>query len=120
MTKEQFLELLTENNGNLYATYTALKLPYNRFAQWREEDKEFAEAIEKIKNRTKEWVESKMFDFISGTAGDSQSQARMVQFYLKTQCGYSETKRIEADIQSANTVDVDATIKSIKEELENE
>lgn len=120
MTKEQFLELLNENNGNLYATYTALKLPYNRFAQWREEDKEFAEAIERIKNKTKEWVESKMFQFIDGTIGDPQTQARMTQFYLKTQGGYSETKRVEADINTSGAVDVDATIKSIKEELESE
>lgn len=120
VTKEQFLKLLEENNGNLYATYTALKLPYNRFAQWREEDKEFAEAIERIKTKTKEWVESKMFSFIAGTSGDSQSQARMVQFYLKTQCGYTETKRVEADLSTSGNIDVDATIKSIKEELESE
>ena len=120
VTKEQFLELLEKNNGNLYATYTALELPYNRFARWRDEDKDFDAAIEKIKNKTKQWVESKMFQFIDGTIGDPQTQARMTQFYLKTQGGYSETKRVEADINTSGAVDVDATIKRIKEELESE
>lgn len=116
VTKEDFLELLEKNNGNLYATYTALKLPYNRFAQWRNEDEEFAAEIEKIKNKTKQWVEDIMFSIIKGKKGvDAQTQARMVQFYLKTQGGYSEHKTIE--LQGDTTVNVADAIESIKKDL---
>lgn len=115
VTKEQFLELLEEYNGNLYKTYIELKLPYNRFAQWREEDKDFSNAIDKIKNKTKQWVESKMFEFITGNNCDPQTQARMIQFYLRTH-GYTEKKEITID--STNTVDINQTISDIKNELE--
>ena len=116
VTKEQFLEKLEEYNGNLYRVYTELKLPYNRFAQWREEDEEFSAAIEKIKNKTKQWVEDKMFEFIAGSKGDPQSQARMIQFYLRSH-GYAEKKEISID--SKNVVDVNQAIESIKTELQH-
>lgn len=117
VTKEQFLELLEKYNGNLYRVYTELELPYNRFAQWREEDEEFAAAIDKIKNKTKQWVEDKMFEFIAGTKGDAQSQGRMIQFYLRSH-GYNEKKEIVLD--SKSVVDVNTAIDSIRNELENE
>lgn len=118
ITKEQFLELLEEKNGNLYATYTTLGLPYNRFARWREEDKDFDAAIEKIKNKTKQWVESKLFAFIEGSIGDPQTQARMTQFYLKCQGGYTEKK--EVTLNSTNTVDINTALDEIKKDLEND
>lgn len=118
LTKEDFLRALEEEEGNEYAAYTKIGLPYNRYTQWRNEDEEFVKAIQDLKNKARQWVENKMYDFINGKVGDAQTQARMVQFYLKCKGGYSETKRIEADIQSANVVDVEATVESIRKELE--
>ena len=120
ITKEQFLKLLEENNGNMYATAKELGLPFNRLNRWREEDEEFVKAIEKIKNVTKWWAENKLHQFIEGKIGDPQTQARLLAFYLKTQCGYSETKNINANVTGANTVDLNVALDEIKKELETE
>lgn len=120
ITKEQFLKLLEENNGNMYATAKELGLPFNRLNRWREEDEEFVKAIEKIKNVTKWWAENKLHQFIEGEIGDPQTQARLLAFYLKTQCGYTETKNINANVTGANTVDLNVALDEIKKELETE
>lgn len=120
LTKEDFLKALDEEEGNEYAAYTKIGLPYRRYTQWREEDEEFVKQIQLIKKKAVQWVENKMYDFIHGKIGDPQTQARMAQFYLKCKGGYTETKRVEADLSTSGNIDVDATIKSIKEELESE
>lgn len=120
LTKEDFLKALDEENGNEYAAYTKLGLPFNRYMQWRKEDEAFEAAIQECKVKTTEWVENKMFDFIHGKISDPQTQARMVQFYLKCKAGYSETKNINANVTGANTVDLNVALDEIKKELETD
>lgn len=120
ITKAQFLALLEEYNGNMYATAKELGLPLSRLQRWREEDEEFAKAIEKLKNVTKWWAENKLHQFIEGKIGDPQTQARLLAFYLKTQGGYTETKNINANVTGSNTVDLNVALDEIKKELETE
>lgn len=118
LTKEDFLKALEEEEGNEYAAYTKIGLPFNRYMQWREEDEEFVAAIKQLKTKTTQWVENKMFDFIHGNIGDPQTQARMAQFYLKCKGGYVETKRVEAEVKSDNTVNLNDALDEIRKELE--
>lgn len=120
LTKEDYLKALEEEVGNEWAAYHKIGLPFNRLLQWKEEDEEFAKSVEKIQNQTKKWVENKMFEMIKGDIGDPNIQARMVQFYLKTAGGYSETKNINANVTGANTVDLNVALDEIKKELETE
>ena len=118
LTKEDYLVALSEEEGNEYAAYHKIGLPFNRLLQWKEEDEEFAKSVEKIQNQTKKWVENKMFEMINGEIGDANIQARMVQFYLKTAGGYNETKNINANVSGSNTVDLNVVLDEIKKDLE--
>lgn len=109
ITKQDFLEELERQNGNCYATYTKLGIPYNRYYDWRKTDPEFDEACEKMQQSTVKWVESKMFEMIAN------GNASLARFYLNCKGGYSEKKEIKLD--SNNTVDVNQTIEDIKNEL---
>ena len=108
-TKEEFIERLYANHGNAYKTYSELGVPYSQYRDWREEDPEFEKAVQDSRREARNYVECKLWEHIQG--GDKE----MIKFYLKTQCGYSETKVLE--VNSTNTVDVNSIVNDIKNEL---
>lgn len=116
LTKEDFIRMLEQMNGNIYAAEKAIGLPASRLLRWRKEDKEFDDKIAEIKNNATRVVENIMFDFINGNIGDTHDQLKMVQFYLRAN-GYAEQKNIK--INSTNTVDVNAIIDDLKNDLSN-
>lgn len=115
--KARFLELLEENRGDLYKTYTSLGIKYNRYYEWRKTDPDFDAAIDRIKLDTVRWVESKMFEKIA--EGDKD----LMKFYLKMhkdgqKLGYVETKKIEAEVKGQ--VDVEKQLEEMAEKLEDD
>lgn len=112
VTKESFLEKLEENMGNAYKTYTELRLPYNVYVQWKNEDSDFAEKCEAAKYQMVEFAEDKMKELIKN------GNEKMIRFLLSCKGkGYSVKKEISID--SKNVVDVNQAIDSIKDELQH-
>ena len=112
--KQRFLEKLTEEHGNIYAAYSKLGIPFNRYYEWRKTDPEFSDAIERIKIDTVRWIESKMFEKIA------EGNTDLMKFYLKThkdgqKLGYVETKKIEADVKGS--VDVEKALEEMAEQV---
>lgn len=111
--KKEFLEELVKQHGNCYACYTNMpNWSYNRFYTEQKSDPEFAAAIREIKMATIKWVEDKMFSAIE--EGDKD----MTKFYLRTQAGYSETQKIEANVSGG--LDIEAQIAEMKKALSEE
>lgn len=109
ITKQDFLEELERQHGNCYAAYTKIGLAYSRYYDWRQTDKEFDEACNKMQESAVKWVESKMFELIAN------GNAALTKFYLNCRGNYHEKKELKID--SNNTVDVNKTIEDIKTEL---
>lgn len=111
--KKEFLEALIKEHGNLYAVYSTLpNWSYNRYLEETKNDPEFVAAIQKVKEDTIRWVESKMFKAIKD--GDKD----MTKFFLRTQANYSETQKIEANVKAA--VDVEAMLEKMAASLEED
>jgi hypothetical protein len=110
-TKADFLKRLFENNGNAYKTYTEMGLPYSQYRIWLT-DEAFAKEVEAARKKCTEFVESQFYNKLK------EGDLKAIMFYLKTRGGYTEKKDI--NITSDNTVDVTATLESIKKELESE
>ena len=112
----EFLEVLKENHGNLYKTYTNMpNWGYSRFYEARKMYPEFAKAIEDIKESTVRWVESLMFDKIA--EGDKD----LMKFYLKMQGqkqGYQEVKKVEAEVKQA--IDIEKQLEEMAANLEDD
>jgi hypothetical protein len=113
ITKEDFLEELEKNNGNMYQTYTSMGLPFNRLEKWRKEDADFEEHIKSIKNKTVQWVESQMFKNIE--KGDS----KMIQFFLNCKADYVSQKKVDTNITTSDTIDVSVALNQIKDQLKD-
>ena len=108
--KKEFLEALVKEHGNLYAVYSTLpNWSYNRYREETEKDPEFVAAIQKVKEDTIRWVESKMFKAIQ--EGDKD----MTKFFLRTKADYSETQKIEANVSGG--LDIEAQIAEMKKAL---
>lgn len=111
--KKEFLEALVKEHGNLYAVYSTLpNWSYNRYREEIENDPEFVSAIQKVKEDTIRWVESKMFKAIQ--EGDKD----MTKFFLRTKADYSETQKIEANVSGG--LDIEAQIAEMKKALSEE
>lgn len=112
----EFLEVLKENHGNLYKTYTNMpNWNYSKFYELRRNNPEFAKAIEDIKESTVRWVESKMFEKID--EGDKD----LMKFYLRMQGqkqGYQEVKKVEAEVKQA--IDIEKTLEDMASQLDDD
>ena len=89
--KAAFLELMTKKNGNAYAAYTQLGIPWTRIYAWKKEDPEFDAKMKEIKKHEVKWVEDRMHKLIE------DGNYNMIQFFLKTQAKdeYGDTQKIE-------------------------
>lgn len=113
--KEEFIEALIENNGNLYQTYNTLypKFNYNDYYKLRKEDPEFDARIKTVKEKQCHFVESKLWEKI--VDGDLTA----IKYYLSTQGGYRETQKIEmeASVQQNLNISIEEQIKEMKKLL---
>lgn len=110
--KAKFLEVLDQNHGNLYATYTSLGVNMRKLLEWRE-DPEFEAGIQRCKKKELQWVESKLYQRIEEGNAD-----KLIQFYLKTQgrnAGWQEVQKVEADVKGS--VDVEKALEQMAEQV---
>lgn len=108
VTKEQFLEELTKERGNVWKVRTNLGLPLNRYYDWYDGDEEFHAQVDKIRKDTIKWVENCMFEKIE------QGDSGLMKFYLNCKGGYVQKTEVKADV---NKIDIEETMKEMKETL---
>lgn len=109
ITKEMFLEELERQKGSCYAAYNKLGLSYTRYYKWRKEDPEFDKACREMQNSMVEFAEQRMYDLIA------EGNPVLLKFFLSARGNYAEKKQI--DVNSSNTIDINAALSDIKEEL---
>lgn len=92
INKKALLEALGKSMGNVASACRATGLSRQTFYRYRDEDPEFRLALEDIKEDSKDFAESSLFQQIK----DKNTTATI--FYLKTKCkdrGYVERQEIE-------------------------
>lgn len=90
-TKKQFLEALANGRGNVSVACVAVNISRQTFYRWRDSDKDFAEAVENIRESLIDKAEDALMRRID--EGDTTS----IIFYLKTQGkkrGYIEKQEL--------------------------
>lgn len=113
--KKKTLESLELHKGIVSNACKAINLPRSTFYKWKDEDREFALAVEEINEVSIDYVESKLFEKINGvtvqkgieTDEDGEFKASVytqppsdtaIIFYLKTKGkkrGYIEKSEVE-------------------------
>lgn len=110
--KRLFLEALEESRGMITTSAAAIGVTRETIDNWRKADPEFDKAINTIKERQKEWVEGKLMTAIEN------GNVASIMFFLKTQCGWRETQKVE--VENTNDVDVREMLKELRKDLKNE
>lgn len=86
-----------------YVIAKAMNVHPNTFQKRKAADKEIAQAIEDGKGQLKEWAASKMISIMMDDNHPKMFNA--LQFFLKTQGGWSETRTIvEAGISAPSSI----------------
>ena len=109
ITKAMYLEKLIELDGNNRATQQALGLSYNVYYNWRKTDPAFDKEVKAAMQKQVEFVESKFYEKLK------EGNMSALIFFLKTH-GWREGKDISVSTDS--TIDVNAAIESIKQDLQ--
>lgn len=107
--KKLFLEALEESRGMITTSAAAVGVTRETIDNWRKADPEFDKAINEIKEHQKEWVQGKLMALI-----DNGNTSATI-FFLKTQCGWKESQKLE--VENVNDIDVQAAINEIKEQM---
>lgn len=110
--KRLFLEALEESRGMITTSAAAIGVTRETIDNWRKADPGFDKAINTIKERQKEWVEGKLMTAIEN------GNVASIMFFLKTQCGWRETQKVE--VETTNDVDVREMLKELRKDLKNE
>lgn len=107
--KKLFIEALEESRGMVTTSCQRAGITKKTLCEWREKDKAFDEEINRIKEEQKEWVQGRLMTLIEN--GNTSATI----FFLKTQCGWRETQKVE--VEQIGDIDVQAAIKEIRKEL---
>ena len=110
-TKEEVLEELERNKGQVVLTCRNTGISTHTFYNWKRDDKEFAEKVNELRDREGEQIYGKLIE--AALAGNMTA----IIFYCKTQLKMSEKQIVE---MQSNGVDLNLALKSIKDELINE
>jgi hypothetical protein len=117
MLKEKLLASLEENMGIVTVSCKSAGVPRQTYYDWINNDKEFAKAVEELKNVTLDFVESKL---ISQINADNMTG---IIFYLKCKGikrGYIERQSIDHTTQGdkikPNIINLGAGVKPEKDE----
>lgn len=110
--KKLFIEALEESRGMVTTSCQRAGITKKTLCEWREKDKAFDEEINRIKEEQKEWVQGRLMTLIEN--GNTSATI----FFLKTQCGWRETQKVE--VENTNDVDVREMLKELKKDLTNE
>lgn len=110
--KPKMIEALKQSRGNVSSSADAVGINPCTHYEWMKEDEEYRKAVEDIKERTIDHVESKLQELIDN--GDTTATL----FYLKTQGrkrGYVETERKE--IGGKIGIDTNVEVNKLPKEL---
>ena len=108
ITKEMYLEKLTELDGNNRAAQQALGLGYHIYYNWRKTDPEFDKAVKEAMQKQVEFVESQFYKKLK------EGNVSCMIFFLKT---HGWTERREVKVEGGGSIDINAAIDSIKRDL---
>lgn len=111
VTKEEILQVLADNKGLVYRALKSTGLSSSAFYRWIKEDPEFAKAVADTEQIEKDYARCKLAELID----DGNPQA--IIFYNRCKNGFVETKKVEATVNSNDTIDVNMALKQIKDEL---
>ena len=110
--KPKMIEALKQSRGNVSSSADAVGIAPVTHYEWMKDDEEYRKAVEEIKERTIDHVESKLQELIDN--GDTTATL----FYLKTQGrkrGYVETERKE--IGGKIGIDTNVEVNKLPKEL---
>lgn len=103
--KKKILEALELHNGIVTSACNSIGLARSTFYKWKEDDKEFADAVNDIEEVAIDFVESKLMEKINGVTVMGQKDIYEVPpsdpaiiFYLKTKGkkrGYVERSEVD-------------------------
>lgn len=117
LTPEEFLEVLERNHCGIYKTCHELDVPYTHYQRFMQ-DPDFAEAVDALEKDQVNWVEEQLFKKIN------EGSEKSIQFYLrmnkKARDKYEVSQKIEADVNAAQQIDVEASLNKIAEQTEQE
>lgn len=108
--KRLFLEAMEDSMGLITTSCKRAGISRVTLEKWRKTDKELDDAINNIKDRAKEFVEGQLMTAIRN------GNVASIMFYLKTQCGYRETQKLE--VTETSQIDVAAALREMKEQLD--
>lgn len=110
--KKLFIEALEESRGMITTSCQRAGITKKTLCEWREKDSDFDERINRIKEEQKEWVQGKLMTLI-----ENGSTVATI-FFLKTQCGWRETQKLE--VSTKKSIDVEKALEDIKKTLGEE
>jgi len=115
--KEMLLKVMIENLGNVTKSCEVLNIDRGTFYNYYNNDNEFKQQIDDIKNITLDFVESKLLKKVK------DEDITAIIFYLKTQGkkrGYIEKTEQEITIQPPVVIDWSESIQEAEEIKQNE
>jgi hypothetical protein len=101
--KKRLLKALEKTLGNVSNACKIVDLDRTTFYRYYNEDEEFADEVDNLKDMALDYVESKLFENIK------QKKETSIIFYLKTQGrkrGYNERLEIEAETKHKGGVNI--------------
>lgn len=90
--KSKFIELFARKNANISETCLAMNMSRQTFYNWKNDDEDFAKAVDEVQESMIDFAESKLLENIKDNKETS------IIFYLKTKGksrGYTERQEIE-------------------------
>ncbi len=99
--KKRLLAALVKSMGVVSTACVMTGIPRSAFYTWVHKDAEFARAVHEVDERSKDFVESKMYELVN------EKNPRIIEFYLSTRCrdrGYGkepqENKQVTVNIST--------------------
>ena len=113
VTKEQILEVLAENKGLIYNSLKQTGLSSSTFYRWMNDDPAFKKAVEETEQIEIDYVRSKLAKLID------EGNPQAIMFYAKCKNNFVETKKVEATVNTSDTIDVSVALNQIKDSLKD-
>lgn len=110
--KKLFIDAMEDSWGMIATSCKRAGISKETLSNWRKADPEFNKQIDDIKERQKDFVQGQLMTAIRN------GNVAATMFFLKTQCGWRETQRLEVD---TNTLpDVEKMLREMKEQMDND
>ena len=112
-TKEDILKVLEQNKGLVHRALQATGLSSSTFYAWKADDPEFAAAVDATEQIEKDYARCKLAELID------QGNAQAILFYNRCKNNFVETKKVEATVNTSDTIDISLALNQIKDQLKD-